>query len=573
MPNLPTTNNNPGDLRFIGQQGATDSPSGFAKFSSPQEGFGALLNDLQTKIKNHPDATLADFSNVYAPPSENNTAQYTANLANQLGVPPNATIGSLEPKIGKFAEAIASNEGYQGSLPALDSSSKTSSSTSNFAPAAAGVGAGALAAGGIATLATDGGDFLGGILGDVGGWIQNALGITGLKDAITNSAGGGNAGGDGGSNSATSGSIPPPQGQPQNKLPDEEPQINEEEKQFSSQSSSALASVANGIKNMLQGNQSGRLFSSNPSGQNAIGTATAFNLVSQDENGNAVFDENARKQALSEVANLDDKIAGASGGSVHPLLVSNLAGNEIAQNRLLTASDRQKTADIINDEMKADVGSASPTSRVSAPRLRELAKQHNAAAENAYKEGNYTPTPKSMAHKALGRAYANALDKALEGDPQAQELHRRAMKMEQHLIRAKELKKYIHGKKIPKNNGLWQSFLRQGARAAEIYIGEKIGGPVGAIIGGMVGEGFNRRITSHFGKNILSTPGMRAAFRTLKDTKPKEYNELVAALKKKGVTVPEDNEKPPTTMAGMAKHIEKEEKGFTGKRGLVGFKP
>ncbi len=121
MPNIPTTTNNPGDLRYIGQQGATQSPSGFASFSNSQQGFAALLNDIQTKMNNHPDWTLADFSNVYAPPSQNDSASYTAKLANQLGVSPDTSIGSLKNKIGEFANAIASNEGYQGSVPSATS--------------------------------------------------------------------------------------------------------------------------------------------------------------------------------------------------------------------------------------------------------------------------------------------------------------------------------------------------------------------------------------------------------------------------------------------------------------------
>jgi len=490
------------------------------------------------------------------------------------GSDPNAYLGTFKdgaPSVGKNAEGVSYDvPNYTaGVMKNYDGSSDNSGATAT----ALGVGAGALGLGALATVATDGEDLLGGLGADVGGWIQNALGITGLKDAITNSAGGTSGGG--------GESVPPPNtpsgaAQPNGEIPQNEPtqqtdqaEINQSEQESASQSKSALASAAKQVANMLQGSQGGRIYSQNPDGKNAIGTAVAFNLINQDENGNAVFDENARQQALKEVANLDDKVSASSGGSVHPMLISNLAGKEIESNRLMTKSARNATASIIGDEMKSDLGNISPTSQISAPRLRELAKQHNAAAEQAYKEGNYTPTPKSMAHRALGRGYANALDKALEGDPHAQELHRRAMKMEEHLIRAKELKKYIHGKKIPKNNGMWESFLRQGARAAEIYIGEKLGGPVGAIIGGLVGEGFNRKITSHFGRNIFSTPGMKAAFKTLKDTKPKEYNDLVAALKKKGVHVPEDDEKPPTTKEGMIAHIVKEEKGFKGKRGLI----
>jgi hypothetical protein len=113
--NAPTTNMNPGDLRYAGQANATATPSNFAKFSTPQGGYGALMNDITAKIKASPNATLADFANTYAPPSDgNNSAKYAADLANQLGVAPNATIGSLQGRIGDFANAVAKNEGYEG---------------------------------------------------------------------------------------------------------------------------------------------------------------------------------------------------------------------------------------------------------------------------------------------------------------------------------------------------------------------------------------------------------------------------------------------------------------------------
>lgn len=116
-PNIPTSTNNPGDLRFAGQSGAQPSSTGFAQFSSPQQGYAALLNQIQTDINNHPDWTLEDFATNYAPPSQNNTGQYTANLANKIGVAPNTKIGTLQSKIGDFADAIAGNEGFQANTP------------------------------------------------------------------------------------------------------------------------------------------------------------------------------------------------------------------------------------------------------------------------------------------------------------------------------------------------------------------------------------------------------------------------------------------------------------------------
>lgn len=113
MANLPTENNNPGDLRYAGQLGASQGQGGFAGFPDAKTGYAALLNDLQTKINRNPNANLVDFSSEYAPSSDgNNVGQYAANLANKLGVRPDATLGSLQSRIGDLAQAVANNEGY-----------------------------------------------------------------------------------------------------------------------------------------------------------------------------------------------------------------------------------------------------------------------------------------------------------------------------------------------------------------------------------------------------------------------------------------------------------------------------
>lgn len=115
MPNLPTRNNNPGDLRDV-------KTGGFRTFSDPKEGYAALLNDLHAKQTGTtstglgPASTLADFAKVYAPPEDNNnSAKYAADLANQIGVSPATPLSQLD--LGKWADAVAKNEGYQGYNP------------------------------------------------------------------------------------------------------------------------------------------------------------------------------------------------------------------------------------------------------------------------------------------------------------------------------------------------------------------------------------------------------------------------------------------------------------------------
>ena len=125
MANIPTTQNNPGDLKTGGQ---------IATYSDPVAGKAALYNDLTAKMTGtsstglNGKSSLLDFSKVYAPASDgNDPIQYAANLSNQLGVSPDTQIGTLLPRIDDFAKAVSNNEGYQ-------SSSQSGSNTNQTTP-------------------------------------------------------------------------------------------------------------------------------------------------------------------------------------------------------------------------------------------------------------------------------------------------------------------------------------------------------------------------------------------------------------------------------------------------------
>lgn len=87
-------NNNPGNLRFAGQEGATQGQGGFAHFSTPQAGFQALLG--QIKLDAGRGHTLASFIGKFAPPSENNTSQYVNQIAQAVGVDPNTPLSQID---------------------------------------------------------------------------------------------------------------------------------------------------------------------------------------------------------------------------------------------------------------------------------------------------------------------------------------------------------------------------------------------------------------------------------------------------------------------------------------------
>lgn len=82
---LSQVNNNPGNLRYVGQAGATGSYKGYATFSTPDAGWSALERQLQLDARS--GDTLAKFVSEYAPPVENDTGSYLRYLVNGLGVP------------------------------------------------------------------------------------------------------------------------------------------------------------------------------------------------------------------------------------------------------------------------------------------------------------------------------------------------------------------------------------------------------------------------------------------------------------------------------------------------------
>jgi len=148
MPTLANRNNNPGNLRFIGQTGASQGEGGFARFNTPAEGYAALMNDIQAKVTGKsrsglkPTDTLVDFTKVYAPASDNNApGAYAAAVANKLGVRPDVKLHELQGNIPQLAEAIAHHEGYQGK----ESSSKPSFNPTPFSNPTQGSGLGAIA--------------------------------------------------------------------------------------------------------------------------------------------------------------------------------------------------------------------------------------------------------------------------------------------------------------------------------------------------------------------------------------------------------------------------------------------
>lgn len=92
--------NNPGNLRYVGQQYAVND-RGFCKFDTYEHGYQALrtliINACTGKYKMYnANGNLYDFYKVYAPDSDgNNSKQYAEFVAKKIGVSPETIIKTL----------------------------------------------------------------------------------------------------------------------------------------------------------------------------------------------------------------------------------------------------------------------------------------------------------------------------------------------------------------------------------------------------------------------------------------------------------------------------------------------
>lgn len=106
QPQLAHRNNNPGNLRFARQEGAEPGDKGFARFPTPEEGYEALIRQVQRdQARGLP---LGAFIAKYAPPSENNTSLYIQQAAAKL----NVNVGTMIDQIPaeKLAAFLAHKE-------------------------------------------------------------------------------------------------------------------------------------------------------------------------------------------------------------------------------------------------------------------------------------------------------------------------------------------------------------------------------------------------------------------------------------------------------------------------------
>jgi len=92
-------NNNPGNLEgaTIPWKGQIGVDGAYCVFDTPEHGLRALAVNLLAYQKLHGLNTVRLIVTRFAPPSENDTAAYIADVAAQMMVDPNATLDLTEP--------------------------------------------------------------------------------------------------------------------------------------------------------------------------------------------------------------------------------------------------------------------------------------------------------------------------------------------------------------------------------------------------------------------------------------------------------------------------------------------
>jgi hypothetical protein len=105
------TNNNPGNLRNVGQPGVIGTNHGYAVFATPEDGWAAL--DRQVGIDSRNGLNLTQFINKYAPPSENNTSSYLSYLTSGLGVGASTPLAALTP-VASAGTSTGATTDYSG---------------------------------------------------------------------------------------------------------------------------------------------------------------------------------------------------------------------------------------------------------------------------------------------------------------------------------------------------------------------------------------------------------------------------------------------------------------------------
>src|SRR4029077_9056275 len=96
-------NNNPGNLRYVGQEDATKGDAGFAKFDSMEQGVAALKKQIgrygSGATTGKPLRSLRQIISTWSPPNENQTDLLIKNASQRMGVSADQELDTSDPAV------------------------------------------------------------------------------------------------------------------------------------------------------------------------------------------------------------------------------------------------------------------------------------------------------------------------------------------------------------------------------------------------------------------------------------------------------------------------------------------
>lgn len=124
-------NFNPLNLRTKGNAGRDSG--GFAKYTDEESGWGAARRQLSLYYTRDKLDTISGIINKWAPPSENDTKSYIAQVSKAMGIGENDKLNLSDPAImAKLSSYMARHEGYSNWKSGLDYGNPSKNSSAGY---------------------------------------------------------------------------------------------------------------------------------------------------------------------------------------------------------------------------------------------------------------------------------------------------------------------------------------------------------------------------------------------------------------------------------------------------------
>ena len=152
---------------------------------------------------------------------------------------------------------------------------------------------------------------------------------------------------------------------------------------------------------------------------------------------------------------------------------------------------------------------------------------------------------KKSAHKSLWKGARTTIEKNTKN----KDLYNAAMKEEQRLINGKKVLKKLNGKKAHKEKNMKRDLFHKSATYIALALGDKVGGPLGAVLGAMVGQHLTNAVDKRYGKSMMESPTIQKAISLMEKNNPAIAKLLKGEIQKYASEVkPQKKEEPPMTL-------------------------